>query len=81
MEYVEGHNITDIEALNAKFGKMHRVTDLLVEIFSRMIFLHGHIHCDPHPGNILVRADAKGNPQIVLIDHGFYCTTNEVFRK
>lgn len=56
------------------------MTDLLVDIFCRMIFMHGHIHCDAHPGNILVRKRANGKPEIVLLDHGFYCSTGEDFR-
>lgn len=24
-------------------------------MFSEMIFVHGFVHCDPHPGNVLVR--------------------------
>ena len=27
----------------------------LISIFTTMIFKHGFIHCDAHPGNILVR--------------------------
>jgi aarF domain-containing kinase len=55
MEYVEGDKITDLDTLEAKFGKASRATDLLLDIYARMIFLHGHVHCDAHPGNIIVR--------------------------
>jgi len=37
-----------------------------------MIFLRGFIHCDPHPGNVLVRAGEAGKAEIVLLDHGLY---------
>lgn len=44
-----------------------------------MIFQCGFVHCDPHPGNILVRCpgarDGEGTGdgvQIVLLDHGLY---------
>lgn len=46
-----------------------------------MIFIHGHVHCDPHPGNIMIRKQADGKPEVVLLDHGFYCSTGEEFRK
>lgn len=37
-----------------------------------MIFL-GYIHCDPHPGNVLVRRNEITHEQeIVLLDHGLY---------
>lgn len=48
-----------------------------------MIFLHGHVHCDAHPGNILVRPNPADHtkPQIILLDHGCYGSTGEKFRK
>lgn len=27
---------------------------MLLEVFAEMIFIHGFLHGDPHPGNILV---------------------------
>lgn len=83
MEYVEGVKINDIEGLNAKFGSAKICTDMLIKIFAKMIFLHGHVHCDAHPGNILVRPnpDRPGRPQIVLLDHGMYGSTSHAFRK
>lgn len=81
MEYVEGDRITDVEILKNKFGAAVKVSDVLIDIYARMIFLYGHVHCDAHPGNILVRKQANGKPQIVLLDHGFYCSTGEGFRK
>lgn len=39
-----------------------------------MIFVNGLIHCDPHPGNILVRRsfDDGRSCEVVLLDHGLY---------
>lgn len=81
MEYVEGDRITDIEILDKKFGSAELVSNVLIDIYARMIFLYGHVHCDAHPGNILIRKQPNGKPQIVLLDHGFYCSTGETFRK
>lgn len=44
----------------------------LGQMYSEMIFLRGFIHCDPHPGNVLVRRGEAGKIEIVLLDHGLY---------
>ena len=43
------------------------VMDLAISAMSAMTFSWGFVHCDPHPGNILVRKHPtkKGKPQIV----------------
>jgi len=43
----------------------------LGQVYSEMIFVQGYIHCDPHPGNLLVRSSTTGT-EIVLLDHGLY---------
>jgi aarF domain-containing kinase len=51
-----------------------KVAQNLVSIFTDMIFKHRFIHCDAHPGNLLVRKkeDSPLGHQIVLLDHGLY---------
>ena len=44
----------------------------LGRMYSEMIFLRGFIHCDPHPGNVLVRKRPKGGAEIIMLDHGLY---------
>lgn len=45
----------------------------LGRMYSEMIFVNGFVHCDPHPGNVLVRKCPKSNKtEIVLLDHGLY---------
>ncbi len=45
----------------------------LGQLFSEMIFQQGFVHCDPHPGNILVRCGSNtGKLEIVMLDHGLY---------
>ena len=53
----------------------------LVNIFSDMIFKYGFVHCDAHPGNILVRKNPRSPKdfQIVLLDHGLYRSFSQEF--
>ena len=44
-----------------------------------MIFKHGYVHCDPHPGNVLVRKNERGETEIVLLDHGLYTVSRVRF--
>ena len=48
-----------------------QVSSKLGELYSKMIFIEGFVHCDPHPGNVLVNND-YGEVQVVLLDHGLY---------
>lgn len=85
MEFCRGLRIDDLEGLKKRFGDKgaKKASDILLEVFAKMIFLHGFVHCDAHPGNMMVRSNpAKPDePQIVLLDHGFYATLREDFRK
>mmetsp|Transcript_23125 Transcript_23125/g.26173 ORF Transcript_23125/g.26173 Transcript_23125/m.26173 type:complete len:520 (+) Transcript_23125:857-2416(+) len=82
MEFIEGIKINDIESFDKlKWDKL-KIADMLVDAFAKMIFMAGHIHCDAHPGNILVRKNPH-NPeklQIVLLDHGLYQEISDEFR-
>lgn len=48
-----------------------KISELFIRCFSEQIFVHGWIHSDPHPGNLLVRRK-DNNTQIVILDHGLY---------
>lgn len=64
-------------------GGVKAIMQTMVELFSAQMFSFGVIHCDPHPGNILIRPNpAKPeSPQLVLLDHGLYVTVDDEFRK
>lgn len=53
----------------------------MVDLFCAQMFLFGWLHCDPHPGNILIRRLPSGRPQLVLLDHGLYISTTREFRR
>lgn len=56
------------------------VMKTMVDLFSAQIFLWGWVHCDPHPGNIFIRRQRSGKPELVLIDHGLYIHMKPTFR-
>ena len=37
-----------------------------------MIYVNGFVHCDPHPGNILVSKSKNDEVKITMLDHGLY---------
>uniref|UniRef100_A0A8C4Q9P0 AarF domain-containing protein kinase 1 n=1 Tax=Eptatretus burgeri TaxID=7764 RepID=A0A8C4Q9P0_EPTBU len=50
-------------------------------MYSEMIFVNGFVHCDPHPGNVLVRKDPNSaETQLILLDHGLYLDLSLSFR-
>lgn len=71
MEMMEGEEITNVDYIKREKIDPRLVTDRLATVFSEMIFVNGYVHCDPHPGNILVNQTDHG-PDIVLLDHGLY---------
>ncbi|PLW34527.1 hypothetical protein PCANC_19231 [Puccinia coronata f. sp. avenae] len=80
-EFVEdGCRLTDVARLDDKQLRPKDVMDLAMKMFTQMLFSHGWLHCDLHPGNILVvRHDGK--PKLALIDHGLYIHLPEKFRR
>ncbi|KAK6280655.1 hypothetical protein POUND7_020922 [Theobroma cacao] len=56
------------------------VAKALVEVFAEMIFIHGFLHGDPHPGNILVSPEGRDGFSLVLLDHGICKKLDEEFR-
>jgi len=83
MEFINGIKITDSKALLAEGFLLQDVAYQLVYLFSEQVFVHGFVHSDPHPGNILVRRTPNKRgavPQIVLLDHGLYRKLDEEVR-
>lgn len=63
-------------------GGVKAIMQTMVELFSAQMFSWGWVHCDPHPGNVLVRPSPTdpSRPQLVLIDHGLYVRVPEDFK-
>ena len=80
MEYIDGVKANDYEGLVKMGLDVAQVAALIADLFSIQVFEHGFVHCDPHPGNILVTKRPDGNPQVVLLDHGLYKELPDSFR-
>lgn len=58
-----------------------QVSEKLGKVYSEMIFVHGFVHCDPHPGNVLIqKCPNSRKTQIVLLDHGLYQVGTFLYR-
>lgn len=80
---VRASRITDKDAIEAMGFQPKEVMDTAIAAFSAMAFTWGFVHCDPHPGNVLVRPHPRNpkKPQVVLLDHGLYIDLSEKFRR
>ncbi|KAL1665444.1 ABC1 family-domain-containing protein [Schizophyllum commune] len=77
MEFIKGGRVDDLDYLSQQNIDRNKVAVELSRIFSRMVFINGWFHADPHPGNLLIRAAPPSskspyNFEIVLLDHGLY---------
>lgn len=85
MEFITAPKISQLEEIQKLGLEPTQVARVLCEVFGEMVFCHGFVHCDPHPGNIFVRKNpdpkAKNKEQLVLLDHGLYRELEEDFRK
>lgn len=79
MEYCDGGKVDNVQYMKDNNISVNKVTEHLGELYSEMIFVQGVVHCDPHPGNVLVK-QTKHGPQIILLDHGLYQTLTDEFR-
>ncbi|EFX03895.1 ubiquinone biosynthesis protein [Grosmannia clavigera kw1407] len=77
-----GHRLDDLAYLDDHGIDRDAVSAALAHVFNEMIFREGvPLHCDPHGGNLAVRAKSRGlvdhvlrrpNFDIILYDHGLY---------
>lgn len=80
-EFIDGVKITQKEKLKELKIDSRKAMELVTRFFSHQMFVTGHLHADPHPGNVLIRKTAKNELNIVVIDHGLYCDMTPAFRK
>ncbi|XP_034015519.1 aarF domain-containing protein kinase 1 [Thalassophryne amazonica] len=81
MDFAEGGEVNDREYMRKHGISVNEISENLGKIYSEMIFVHGFVHCDPHPGNVLVRKCPQSKKtEIVLLDHGLYQVLHSEFR-
>ncbi|XP_044292910.1 aarF domain-containing protein kinase 1 isoform X2 [Varanus komodoensis] len=76
----EGRNAEKVASMLRCFDFL-KISRNLGKLYSEMIFVNGFVHCDPHPGNVLVtKCPATGKTHIILLDHGLYQVLSDNFR-
>uniref|UniRef100_A0A0E0J302 ABC1 atypical kinase-like domain-containing protein n=1 Tax=Oryza nivara TaxID=4536 RepID=A0A0E0J302_ORYNI len=80
MEFCSGYKVDNLNSLRKADISPTKVAKALIELFGEMIFVHGFVHGDPHPGNILVSPQGQGKFSLVLLDHGIYKELDQKFR-
>jgi predicted unusual protein kinase regulating ubiquinone biosynthesis (AarF/ABC1/UbiB family) len=67
LEYCEGLRVDRLDAWIAEGRvKPERLVREVMELYARMMLVHGLFHADPHPGNMHVAPDGR----IILLDFG-----------
>lgn len=73
MEWIEGTKITNLEFLAQHNIDRQELAERLFQFFLDQLLDGGHLHADPHSGNLLVQSDGT----IVVIDFGMIITISE----
>ncbi|XP_052196371.1 uncharacterized protein LOC127803841 isoform X2 [Diospyros lotus] len=81
MEFCKGSKVDDLEHMREMGINPIKVAKAVMEVFAEMIFVHGFLHGDPHPGNILVSPEGPHGFCLVLLDHGIYKELDQGFRQ
>ena len=66
MELVHGKKVTELSGLRRTEEHMDGLARALLQGYLDQVFVHGEIHADPHPGNLLVTPDGR----LALFDLG-----------
>ena len=66
MQFFEGFRVDEVDKILKHNINTQQMIENLIEFYGDQLLVHGFFHADPHPGNILIRPDAR----IVLLDYG-----------
>jgi len=97
MEFVRGLRVDDVHGIKMAELAPLDIANTITSVFGEMIYCHGFIHCDPHPGNLLIRRKTKARKdswrwwkwwfgssceyELLLLDHGMYRRLEPAFRR
>jgi len=68
VEYIDGIQIANIDALKAQGTDLKVLAERGVEIFFTQVFDHNFFHADMHPGNIFVSKENPASPSFMAVD-------------
>lgn len=85
-EWIDAQLIGKYQALNEYGFNLTTIMSQITKIYARQVFTWGVVHCDLHPGNLMVRnitvpcenwftklfSNEKTVQQLVILDHGLY---------
>jgi predicted unusual protein kinase regulating ubiquinone biosynthesis (AarF/ABC1/UbiB family) len=78
LEYVEGTRVDRMASRPGDRAEDPRgVVTSVLELYLRMMLVHGFFHADPHPGNVLVTPDGR----IVVLDFGMVIPVSKELRQ
>lgn len=77
MEFIEDmFKVSDKAAISNNHLDPLACGTLIADVFHEMALVHGHVHGDPHAGNVYLRVHSCSStgctPELVLLDHGLY---------
>lgn len=79
-EWIDGVKFDSKDALETAGFNVSQLMTTMVKVFADQLFRCGFVHCDPHPGNMIIRKHPTQNTyQIVLLDHGLYTISRPSF--
>ena len=86
MEFIEDmFKVSDKAAISNNHLDPLECGTLIADVFHEMALVHGHVHGDPHAGNVYLRVHSctpSGcTPELVLLDHGLYHRVPDAMRR
>lgn len=79
-ELVKGRKVSKMTPLALIDRDYAQLAAVLTKAYLKQICVDGVWHSDPHPGNIFVREDDGGEPQLVLLDFGMVGRISQEFQ-